>query len=131
LRCGSNGSNRKDLLAAAQASLTDDRPSNDIDPNTEGDLCPIAKAPPDPTRPDEVTNAEVTRICLKGENLASAATISWVATGVFAVSTALFTTLLFVHKNDAKVAKLIEHDLGLGGAPLQEGGFVFGGSFRF
>jgi hypothetical protein len=131
LAIGPNGSIRKDLLAAAERSLTDSKPSNDVDPNTAGDLCPLAQAPPDASKPNEVTNAEMTRICLKADNLATAATASWIATGVFAASTALFTTLLFVHKDKRAVAKLIDHDVGLGGAPLQNGGFVFGGSLRF
>jgi hypothetical protein len=131
LAIGPNGSIRDELLAAAENSLTDSKPSNDIDPNTQGDLCPIAQMPPDPSKPDEVTNAEVTRICLKADNLATAATVSWIATGVFAASTVVFTTLLFVHKDKGSVAKLIDHDVGLGGAPLQEGGFVLGGSFKF
>jgi hypothetical protein len=126
-----NGPVRNELLAAAEASLTDDRPSNDIDPNTNEDLCPLARAAPDPTRPNEVTNAAMTRICAKADNLAVAATASWIATGVFAASTVVFTTLLFVHKDKPEVAKLIEHDVGFGGAPLQAGGFVLGGSFRF
>jgi hypothetical protein len=128
---GPNGSVRKDLLAAAEASLTDDKPSNDIDPNTPGDLCPLAQAAPDASKPNEVTNAEVTRVCIRADNLALAATVSWVATGVFAVSTAVFTTLLFVHKKKPGVAKMMKHDVGFGGAPLRNGGFVLGGSLRF
>ncbi|HLT41037.1 MAG TPA: hypothetical protein VK034_32390 [Enhygromyxa sp.] len=131
LAIGPNGSIRKDLLAAAENSLNDGKPSNDIDPNTSQDLCELAQAPPDPSKPDEVTNAEVTRVCIKADNLAKAATISWVATGVFAASTVVFTTLLFVHKDKRAAAKLLEHDVGLGGAPLPEGGFVLGGSMRF
>ncbi|MFO7564682.1 MAG: hypothetical protein R6X02_18710 [Enhygromyxa sp.] len=128
---GPNGSIRKDLLTAAQNSLNDDKPSNDIDPNTDADLCELARTPPDPSKPNEVTNAEVTRVCMKADNMATAATISWVATGVFAVSTIAFTTLLFVHKDKRAAAKLLEHDVGFGGAPLREGGFVLGGSMRF
>lgn len=128
---GPNGSIRKQLLAAAANSLADDKPSNDIDPNTSADLCKLARTPPDPSRPSEVTNAEVTRVCIKADNLATAATVSWVATGVFAASTVVFTTLLFVHKDKRAAAKLLEHDVGFGGAPLRDGGFVLGGSMRF
>jgi hypothetical protein len=131
LAIGPNGSIRRELIAAAEASLLDDRPSNDVDPNTSGDLCEIARTPPDPSRPDEVTNAQMTRICIKADNVATAATMSWVATGVFALSTIVFTTLLFVRKQDATVAKLREHKVGFGGAPLRDGGFVLGGSFKF
>lgn len=49
IQIGPNGSIREDLLAAAQASIEDDRPSNDIDPNIDGDLCPLARLAPDPT----------------------------------------------------------------------------------
>jgi hypothetical protein len=128
---GANGPIRKDLLDEAEASLQDDKPSNDIDPNSNADLCDLAQRPPDPTRPNEVTNARVTQVCVKADNVATLATVGWVTTGVFAVSTALFTTLLFVHKKDATVAKLREHKVGFGGAPLYDGGFVLGGSFRF
>lgn len=128
---GPNGSSRKDLLAAAEASLTDDKPSNDIDPNTAADLCTLARQPPDESKPNEVTNAEVTRVCIKADNLATVATVSWIATGVFAASTVVFTTLLFVHKDKRAAAKLIEHDVGFGGAPLRDGGFVLGGSLKF
>jgi hypothetical protein len=126
-----NGSVRKDLLSAAENSLTDDKPSNDIDPNTSADLCALARMPPDESMANEVTNADVTRVCIKADNLATAATISWVATGVFAASTVVFTTLLFVHKDKRTAAKLLEHDVGFGGAPLRDGGFVLGGSGRF
>ena len=128
---GPNGPVRKELLAAAEASLTDDKPSNDIDPNTSADLCELARTPPDADRPNEVTNAEVTRVCIKADNLATVATVSWIATGVFAVSTVVFTTLLFVHKDKKTAAKLIEHDVGFGGAPLRDGGFVLSGSMKF
>jgi hypothetical protein len=126
-----NGSIRKELLAAAEQSLTDDKPGNDISPNNSGDLCALARNPPNPNKPDEVTNKPMTEICIKADGIATVATISWAATGVFALSTAAFTTLLFVHKRDATVAKLIEHDVGFGGAPLREGGFMLGGSLRF
>lgn len=126
-----NGSIRKELLAAAGLSLTDDKPGNDISPNNPGDLCALARNPPNPDKPDEVTNKPMTEICIKADGVATVATISWVATGVFALSTAAFTTLLFVHKRDATVAKLIKHGVGLGGAPLREGGFMLGGSLRF
>ena len=78
-----------------------------------------------------IANADVTRVCIKADNLATAATASWIATGVFAASTVVFTTLLFVHKDKKTAAKLLEHDVGLGGAPLRDGGFVLGGSLRF
>lgn len=128
---GENGPLRKDLLAEAEASLTDDKDSNDIDPNSNADLCELARTPPDPSKPNEVTNARVTEVCIKFDNTSTIATAGWIATGVFAATTVLFTTLLFVHKRDKRVAKLREHKLGFGGAPAPRGGFMLGGSFRF
>jgi hypothetical protein len=128
---GNNGPIRKDLLAAAAGSLTDDKPSNDIDPNSSGDLCQMARRPPDPSRPDEVTNAAVTKVCIKADNVATAATISWVATGVFAVATVAFTVLLFVHKDTPAVAALRKRNVRFGAAPAGGGGFMAGGGLSF
>ena len=128
---GSNGPIRKDLIAAAEASLLDDKSGNDVDPGSSQDLCVLGRAPPDPLKPNEVTNAEVTRVCITADNVAVVATAGWIATGVFAASTAVFTTLLFVHKNDKTVAKLRKHGVGIGGAPSPGGGFMLGGSLRF
>jgi hypothetical protein len=128
---GENGPLRKDLLAEAEASLEDDKQSNNIDPNSDEDLCDLARTPPDPSKPNEVTNARVTEVCIKFDNTSKIATAGWIATGVFAATTILFTTLLFVHKRDKTVAKLREHKVGFGGAPSPRGGFMLGGSFRF
>jgi hypothetical protein len=128
---GENGPLRKDLLAEAEASLTDDKDSNDIDPNSNGDLCELARTPPDPSKPNEVTNARVTEVCIKFDNTSTLATVGWITTGVFAATTVLFTTLLFVHKNKKASAKLEQHKLRFGGAPARGGGFMLGGSFRF
>lgn len=128
---GENGPLRDDLLSAAEASLTDDKASNDIDPNSNADLCELARTPPDPNKPNEVTNARVTEVCIKFDNTQTIATAGWIATGVFAATTVLFTTLLFVHKRDKTAAKLREHKVGFGGAPTPDGGFMLGSSFRF
>jgi hypothetical protein len=128
---GSNGPIRKELITAAENSLLDTKDGNDVDPNSTQDLCVLGRAPPDPTKPNEVTNAEVTRVCIKADNMATVATAGWIATGVFAATTVIFTTLLFVHKNDKRVAKLRKHKVGFGGAPSPGRGFVVGGSFQF
>lgn len=128
---GPNGPVRRDLLAAAEASLQDNSDSNDIDPNTQGDLCAIALQAPDPNEPNRVINKSVGDVCKRADTIAGVATAGWIATGLFAIGTAAFTTLLFVHKEKPAAAKLLEHDLQLGGAPLLEGGFVLGGSLRF
>jgi hypothetical protein len=128
---GENGPLRKDLLAEAEASLTDDKDSNDIDPNSNEDLCELARTPPDPNKPNEVTNGRVTEVCIKFDNTSKIATAGWIATGVFAATTVIFTTLLFVHKRNKTVATLRNHKVGFGGAPSPRGGFMLGGSFRF
>jgi hypothetical protein len=128
---GNNGPIRKDLLAAAENSLTDDKPSNDIDPNSSGDLCQLARTPPNPDRPDEVTNAAVTKVCIKADNVATAATISWVATGVFAVATVAFTVLLFVHKDKPAASAMRKRNVRFGAAPMGGGGVMFGGGMKF
>lgn len=128
---GENGPLRKDLLAEAEASLDDDKQSNDIDPNSDDDLCELARTPPDPSKPNEVTNARVTEVCIKFDNTQTIATAGWIATGVFGATTVLFTTLLFVHKDKKTSAKLLEHDVRFGAAPTRDGGFLLGGSLRF
>ncbi len=128
---GENGPLRKDLLAEAEASLDDDKSSNDIDPNSNADLCELARTPPDPDKPNEVTNARVTEVCIKFDNTSTLATAGWIATGVFGATTILFTTLLFVHKDKKSSAKLREHNVRFGGAPARGGGFMLGGSFEF
>lgn len=128
---GNNGPIRKDLLAAAEASLTDGKPSNDVDPNSSGDLCQLAQSPPDPSKPNEVTNAAVTKVCIKADNVATAATLTWVVTGVFAVATAAFTVLLFVHKDTPTTAALRKRNVRFGAAPIGGGGFMAGGGMQF
>ncbi|GEM_PF-1162264 len=128
---GPNGKTREDLLAAAAASLEDDRPSNDVNPNSDQDLCALAQTPPDPNMPSQVTNAAVTEVCVRAERLADGATASFAVAGVFAVGTAAFTTLLFVHRDSSVTAKLREHQVLLSGSPLHGGGFMLGGSAKF
>ena len=63
--------------------------------------------------------------------LLASLTAAWIATGVFAVSTAVFTTLLFTRKKSDTAAMLIERGFSLGGAPLPGGGALVGGRIRF
>ncbi len=149
---GPNGPVRRDLIDAAEASMTDTitqadvnqfpdvydesdigqlKTSNDVNPNSNGDLCQIAQTSPDPNQPNAVKNAAVTKVCIKADNLATAATASWVATGVFAVTTIAFTVLLFVHKKTPAATAVRKHDIRLGGAPLRDGGFMMGGGLKF
>ncbi len=109
------GKIRHDLLAAAQET--------DIDINMDGDLCAEAA---------RIGEISVTRHCDRGKTMAGVATAAFVATGVFAASTLVFTTLLFVRKNkSAGVAKLQRHDVQVGVTPVFGGGAMLGGAMRF
>ncbi|GEM_PF-5488602 len=129
---GPNGKIRKELVATAAASLEDDRPSNDVNPNSEQDLCVLAQTPPDPNVPSQVTNAAVTEVCVRAERLASGATAAWAMAGVSMVSTAVFAVLLNVHMDDGRAARFMrKHQVGFGVAPLLEGGVTVSGGVRF
>ena len=56
-----NGKVYKDLIAAAEDSLTDSNARNDIAPDSEGDLCELAREEP-ADQPGTVTNASG-RLC--------------------------------------------------------------------
>jgi len=81
-----------EMIDAAEDSLTDGKESNDVDPNSDADLCEAARRHPagDPD-PNTVTNAAVTRVCNKADALAKTATATWVTTGIFAASAVAFT----------------------------------------
>ncbi len=121
------GKLKKDLIQAAKDSETDKSGTNDISPYTDQDLCALAR--------EKVTggvkNGDMTKICNKADGLATAATAGAIATGIFAASTVVFATLLFVHKDKPGVAKLQKHGLTLGAMPLRSGGAIVGGIVRF
>jgi hypothetical protein len=124
---GPNGSVRKDLLAEAEASLEASNNSNDISPNSSGDLCVLARTE---VNPGEVTNAAMTKVCNKADTLSTVSTVTWIGTGVFAASTLIFTGLLFIHKKKPASEALLRHKLQFGAAPTADG-LVFGSSMRF
>jgi len=101
---------RDDLLESAEASLDDDNDANDVDPNdpaVSDDLCAAARAEPE-DEPGHVTNASMTSICNRADQLeiANIAGIGIAAAGL--VTTIVFTTLLFVHRRDAKKTARLE-----------------------
>jgi hypothetical protein len=121
-----------EMIDTAEDSLTDGKESNDVDPNSDADLCDLSRAhPPGDPDPDTVTNAAVTRVCNKADALAKTATATWVTTGIFAVSAVVFTMLIFVHRERPETASLWRRGLRLGVAPTPTGGFVVGGGMRF
>ncbi len=126
-----NGSVYKDLIAEAEKSLEDENPRNDIDPDTDGDLCELAREEP-PDMPGLVTNASMTQVCNKADALAKTATATYITTGIFGASTVVFTVLLFTHKKKSDTAaKLLERGVQVGIAPDPRGGVSVGGGFRF
>lgn len=121
------GKLKKDLVDAANRSPMDDNPGNDINPYSKNDLCAEARSQVS----GGVKNGEMVKICNKADGLATAATAGFIATGIFAASTVVFTTLLFVHRDKPGVAKMQKHGLTLGAMPLRGGGAIVGGVVRF
>jgi len=117
----------KDLVAAGEKSLGDKSDTNNVNPRMNGDMCSAARE----SVKGGVRNAEMTKICNKADGLATAATASFIATGVFGAATVAFAVLLFVHKDKPAVARLQRRGLSMGAAPLRGGGAMFGGSLRF
>ncbi|MCA9654397.1 MAG: hypothetical protein KC501_31050 [Myxococcales bacterium] len=98
---------RRELLDAAEASLTDSNSLNDVDPNLpEGvSLCEYAREQPvDPDTnepqglPGQVRNASVAGVCEKGETITRVQLGMGVLAAVSAVSTLVFTGLLVIHR---------------------------------
>jgi hypothetical protein len=126
-----NGPVYNDLIDAANASLDDGKSGNDINPNTDQDLCDLARTEP-PGEMGTVTNGEVATVCRRGDTMATIATATWIGTGVFAASTIAFTTLLFVHRDKSgNMAKLRRRGASVGVAPMGRSGAMLSGGWRF
>lgn len=125
-----NGPLKDELIAAAKKSREDDKESNDVNENTSDDLCGLARKMPAGGDPGTVTNADITQICNRGDNLAKVSTAGWIVTGVFLGATLVFTTLLFVHKRNPAVEAMQRRGFTVGMAPGR-GGFMVGTGFRF
>ncbi|NVB41015.1 hypothetical protein G6O69_24455 [Pseudenhygromyxa sp. WMMC2535] len=128
-----NGSVHEELITAAEESLTDQKPSNDIDPNSKGDLCALARAEPSPDDSGAVTNAEVTEVCNKADVYASVGSaMMLIVAPIAAVSTITFGLLLNTHRVPKTTAKALRrHQPGLVVAPRRDGGVFVTGGFRF
>ncbi len=120
------GKIESDVRAAGARSLMDKDASNNVSPYMEGSLCKAARGTGGTPK-----NQEMADLCDKGDGMATAATAGAIATGIFAASTVVFTTLLFVHKDKPGVARLQKHGLSLGAMPLRAGGVMVGGVVRF
>lgn len=130
---------RKQLLDAANASLTDDNPANDVDPSLPEaiNLCDYALARPTDENgnplgmPGQVTNSAVAKVCNKGDMIRKAQLATGIATGVSAVSLMVFTVLLFVHREPARASAWRRHGLSVGADPVPGQGLSLRMSGRF
>ncbi|HWB76630.1 MAG TPA: hypothetical protein VG755_16810 [Nannocystaceae bacterium] len=121
---------RKKLLEEVDKSQTDANPNNDID-RSEPNLCAAARAtPPGEPNPKKVTNAKVTKVCNQADGVQKAQLAAWIGTGIFAVATATFVTLMFVHKKKPGSAAWRRHKPTFDMMP-NGGGMTFGGGFKF
>lgn len=117
---------REELLEAANASLTDENPSNDVDPNLPDgiNLCEYARSRPSDEngtplgQPGEVRNSAVVRVCGKGETIRKAQLATGIVAGVGLASTLVFTVLLFVHREPARASAWRRHRLYVGADPV-------------
>ncbi len=135
-----------ELLTAANNSLTDDNPVNDVNPETVDDLCsdqPGSGGALEEISPEGmgaqtgIRNREVAKVCQKGKGYAIAGTIGWSVFALATASTITFATLMFVRKkgdegeppsDDDTVWR--RHEIRLGAMPTRNGGMLSGG-FRF
>jgi hypothetical protein len=130
---------RKELIKAAEDSLTDTLPTgelntrNDVDPNSNVDLCQVARMEGTDNgvpQPGTVKNAKVAKICNRADGMEIGANISWGIAVASGISTVVFTTLMFVHREKPQVAKLRQRGLHVGISPIRSG-FTVGGGMRF
>ena len=128
-----NGGFRGQLIDAAEASLLDANPLNDIDPNLpEGvNLCDYARDSTDPTMPDRVRNAAVARVCVKGDSIRRLEMIGAVVAGVGLATTAAFTLLLLLHRKPAPRSTWQRHGLHVGLDPVPGQGLSLRMAGRF
>lgn len=130
---------RKRLLDAANASLVDDNPTNDIDPTLPEaiNLCDRALARPTDENgnplgmPGQVTNSAVAKVCNDGKQVRTGQIITGVGTAVFGVATLVFTGVLLIHKRKPAADAMLRHGVRMGVAPTPEGGLTVAGGLRF
>jgi len=134
----SNGGFRKKLLDTAEASLTDESQTNDVDPNLpQGfNLCTFARSRPVDSNgvplgeEDQVRNSSVVDVCNTGDEVKDAQKILGIGTAVFGVATLAFTAVLLIHKRKPAADAMLRHGVQLGVAPTQ-GGLSIAGGLRF
>lgn len=117
------GGFRGKLVDAASASLTDANPLNDVDPNLpEGvNLCDYARASSDPTMPERVRNAAVTKVCNDADTIRKQQIATGITSAIGLVATAAFTFALLVHRGPARASTWQRHGLQVGVDPATRG----------
>ena len=120
------------LQDAADESLTDGNPANDIDRSVTPDLCAAATAnTPTEDAPNAVRNAKMTRICNRGSGLSAGTYAAGAGLAVFGVSTLIFTGLLFIHRNKPGALAMKRRGVTFGAGPTMDGGVSVAGSMKF
>lgn len=130
-----------DLEEKAQASLTNSSTIDDVDPDGVLDICSSREGSggalevldaDDGVATPGVRNVEVGRACRKGQGWAKVTIGAGVALGVFTVTTAIFTTLLFVRRESPAANAMVRRKVRIGASPdLQGRGVSFTGGFNF
>jgi hypothetical protein len=134
-----NGGFRRELLDAADASLTDTNPLNNVDSTLPEaiNLCDYARDRPtneagDPLgQPGQVRNSAVVAVCNKGDAIRKVHVATGIGTAVFGVATLVFTGLLLIHKRKPGANAMLRHGVHLGMGPTSDGGLTVAGGLRF
>jgi hypothetical protein len=134
-----NAGFRKKLVETAEASLSDDKPLNDVDPNlpTGVNLCEYANQRPtneagEPLgMPGQVRNSAVAELCGDADDVRKAQAAAGVGAAVFGAVTLVFTGLLLIHKRKPAANAMLRHGVHMGMAPSTQGGLTVAGGVRF
>lgn len=129
---------RPRLIEAANNSLRNDNPDNQVNPMTVDDICEYNVTDEDGSelQADDgsgpgARNLGVANVCRLGERVKTTQIIAGVATGVFGLTTLIFTGLLFIHKRKPGSDAMLRRGLTLGIMPRPEGGASISSSLRF
>jgi len=89
-----HGTAYKSILEAAEASFDDDDPTNNVDYDSNTDMCATARQP--------AGNTNVAAACQRWDRLGKAAIATGITTGIFATTTVVFAIL--AHRTKRKLA---------------------------
>jgi len=109
---------RDRLVAAANDSLTDESPVNDVDPSVVNDICGYAREAPDDTMPDFVRNKSVVKECNIAETQEKGLYAAAAMAGISLAATLVFTGLLVMHRTPRRVQASVGMTPHGGGATL-------------